>query len=144
MAIANSHKWNDFTNNHLWNVCREEQIQDPPANHRLVKLLPFIDSWIHGFTFTGESKPGAVFRCDQNTTKWGLGWKDVDGRRAIILPILANASRVHSTIGLSAIKLQGIDNETVVLVVEEKLPKSDRSITYGWSLTSPSSKRACA
>ena len=47
------------------------------------------------------------------------------------MPMLGNDSRVHSTIGLSAIELQGIDNETVVLVVEEKLPKSDRSITYG-------------
>ena len=53
------------------------------------------------------------------------------GGRAIILPILANASRVHSTIGLNAVKLQGLDNDTVVLVMEEKLPKSDRSITYG-------------
>ena len=40
-------------------------------------------------------------------------------------------SRVHSLIGLSALEHQGIDNETVVLVVEERLPKSDRSITYG-------------
>ena len=55
----------------------------------------------------------------------------MDGGRAIILPILANASRVHSTIGLSAVELQGIDNEIVVLVVEEKLPKLDRSIIYG-------------
>ena len=47
------------------------------------------------------------------------------------MPMLGNDSRMHSTIGLSAVELQGIDNETVVLVVEEKLPKSDRSITYG-------------
>ena len=47
------------------------------------------------------------------------------------MPMLGNDSRVHSTIGLSAVELQGIDNERVVLVVEEKLPKSDRSITYG-------------
>ena len=47
------------------------------------------------------------------------------------MPMLGNETRVHSTIGLSAIELQGIDNETVVLVMEEKLPKSDRSITYG-------------
>ena len=53
------------------------------------------------------------------------------GGRAIIMPMLGNDTRVHSTIGLSAVELQGIDNETVVLVVEEKLPKSDRSITYG-------------
>ena len=53
------------------------------------------------------------------------------GGQAIIMPIFRNDSRVHSTIGLSAIELQGIDNETIVLVVEEKLPKSDRSITYG-------------
>ena len=64
-------------------------------------------------------------------TKWRLGWKDVAGGHAIIMPMLGNDSRVHSTIGLSAVELQGIDNETVVLVVEEKLPKSDRSITYG-------------
>ena len=53
------------------------------------------------------------------------------GGRAIIIPILGNDTRVHSTIGLSAVELQGIDNEIVVLFVEEKLPKSDRSITYG-------------
>ena len=53
------------------------------------------------------------------------------GGRAIIMPMLGNDTRVHSTIGLSAVELQGIDNETVVLVMEEKLPKSDRSITYG-------------
>ena len=47
------------------------------------------------------------------------------------MPMLRNDSRVHSTIGLSVVELQGIDNETVVLVVEEKLPKSDKSITYG-------------
>ena len=53
------------------------------------------------------------------------------GGRAIIMPMLGNDTRVHSTIELSAVELQGIDNETIVLVVEEKLPKSDRSITYG-------------
>ena len=53
------------------------------------------------------------------------------GRRAIIMPMLGNDSHVHSTIGLSVVELQGIDNETIVLVVKEKLPKSDRSITYG-------------
>ena len=53
------------------------------------------------------------------------------GGQAIIMPMLGNDTHVHSTIGLSAVELQGIDNETVVLVVEEKLPKSNRSITYG-------------
>ena len=52
------------------------------------------------------------------------------GGQAIIMPMLGNDTRVYSTIGLSAVELQGIDNETVLLVVEEKLPKSDRSITY--------------
>ena len=51
--------------------------------------------------------------------------------QAIIMPMLRNDTRVHSTIGLSVVELQGIDNETVVVVIEEKLPKSDRSITYG-------------
>ena len=51
--------------------------------------------------------------------------------KAIILPHLAMGSHVHSTIGLSAFELHGIDNKVVVLVVEERLPKSDRSITYG-------------
>ena len=51
--------------------------------------------------------------------------------QAIVQPMLGNDSCVHSTIGLSALELQGIDNEIVVLVVEEKLPKSERSITYG-------------
>ena len=47
------------------------------------------------------------------------------------MPMLGNDTRVHSTIGLSVVELQGINNEIVILVVEEKLPKSDRSITYG-------------
>ena len=47
------------------------------------------------------------------------------------MPMLGNDTRVHSAIGLSAVELQGIDNETVVLVVEEKLPKSNNSIIYG-------------
>ena len=51
--------------------------------------------------------------------------------QAIVQPMLGNDTRVHSIIDLRALELQGIDNETVVLVVEEKLPKSDRSITYG-------------
>ena len=53
------------------------------------------------------------------------------GGQALVQPMLGNDSRVHSTIGLSVVKLQGIDNEIVVLVVEERLPKSDQSITYG-------------
>ena len=40
-------------------------------------------------------------------------------------------SRVHSTIGLSALEFHSINNETIVLIVEERLPKSDHSITYG-------------
>ena len=53
------------------------------------------------------------------------------GGQNIIMPMLGNDTCVHSTIGLSGVELQGMDNETVVLVVEEKLPKSERSITYG-------------
>ena len=53
------------------------------------------------------------------------------GAQAIVHPMFGSESRVHSTIGLRALELQGIDNETVVLVVEERLPKSDRSISYG-------------
>ena len=53
------------------------------------------------------------------------------GGQAIVQRMLGNEIRVHSTIGLNALELQRIDNETVVLIVEEKLPKSNRSITYG-------------
>ena len=34
------------------------------------------------------------------------------------MPMFGNDTRVHSTIGLSAVELQVIDNETVVLVME--------------------------
>ena len=51
--------------------------------------------------------------------------------KAIILPMLANESRMHSLIGFSTLELQGIDNKTVVLVVKERPPKSNWSITYG-------------
>ena len=96
-----------------------------------MKLYLFIDNWIHSFIYTGESKPGAVFWCDKKVSKWGLGWKDVAGGNAIILLMLGNESSVHSLIGLSTLELQGIDNKTIVLVVEERLPKLDWSITYG-------------
>ena len=89
-----------------------------------MKLYPFIDSWIHSFVYIGESKPSAI-HCDKKVNKWGLGWKDVARRKAIILPLLSMDSCVHSLIGLSAFVLQGIDNETIVLVMEERLPKSD-------------------
>ena len=95
-----------------------------------MKLYPFIDSLIHAFVYTKESKPSAIFHCDKNVSKWRLFWKDVVGGKAIILLHLAVDSRIHSTIGLNALEFHGINNETVVLVVEERLPKSDCSITY--------------
>ena len=52
------------------------------------------------------------------------------GGKAIIVPHLAIDSRVHSTIGMSAFELHSIDNETIVLIVEERLPKFNCSITY--------------
>lgn len=60
-----------------------------------------------------------------------MSWKDVPGSKAVIVPHLSMDNRVHSQIGLSVVELQGIDNETAVLVVEERLPKSARCITYG-------------
>ena len=80
--------------------------------------------------YTGESKPSVVFLCNKNVRKWGLAWKDVAGSLAIIIPLLTMDTRIHSTIGLSTFELHGINNKTVVLAVEERLPKSDRSITY--------------
>ena len=53
------------------------------------------------------------------------------GGKAIIVPHLFMENRVHSTIGLNALELHDIDNKTVLLIVEERLPKSERSITYG-------------
>ena len=53
------------------------------------------------------------------------------GSKAIIVRHLAFGSRIHASIGLTALELHGIDNEIVVLVVKERLPKSERSITYG-------------
>src|SRR5579875_2033661 len=88
---------------------KNEQIQDPPSDHRPVKLYPFIDSWIQAFIFHGESKPSAVFRCDKKVTKWRMSWKDVPGNKAVIVPHLSMDNRVHSQIGLSVVELQGID-----------------------------------
>ena len=96
-----------------------------------MKLYPFIDNWIYAFEFTNESKSSVVFHCDKNVNKWGLFWKDVAGGKAIIIPHLAMDSYVHFIIGPSSLELHGIDNETLVLVVEERLPKDKRSITYG-------------
>ena len=96
-----------------------------------MKLYPFIDYKIHAFVYTGESKPSVVFRCDKNVNKWGVSWKDVAGGKATILPHLAMDSRVHSTIGLNTLELHFIDNEIVVLIMKERLLKSNHSITYG-------------
>ena len=64
--------------------------------------------------------------------------------QAIVYPMLGNESRMHSIIGLSALKLQGIDNETIVLVMEEMLSKSDRSIKYGLILDLAKLMNLCA
>ena len=120
-----------MTNIGFWSFCRNEQIEEPPSDHRPVKLYPFIDSWIHGFIFHGESKPSAIFRCDQKVTTWAMSWKDMAGSTAVIVPHLSKDKRIHSPIGLSVVELQGFDNETAIMVVEERLPKSERIMTYG-------------
>ena len=56
----------------------------------------------------------------------GCGWKE--GHHS---PSPRIDSHMYSTIGLSALELHNINNKTIVLVVEERLPKSDHSITYG-------------
>ena len=96
-----------------------------------VKLNPFVDNWIQTFLFHGESKSSAKFGCDTKITKWKLSWKDVVGSKAIIVRYLFGGCRVHSTIGLSVVGLQGLDNETILVFVEERLSKSEHCIIYG-------------
>ena len=39
--------------------------------------------------------------------------------------------RVNPMVGLNVLEMQGLDNSTVLLVVQEKILKSDDSVTYG-------------
>ena len=96
-----------------------------------MKLYPFIDSSINAFIFNSESKPSAIFCCDKKVSKWGLSWKDVARSKAIIVPHLTYNSWVHAMLGLNVVELLGIDNKIFIVVVEERLPKSKHSITYG-------------
>ena len=40
-------------------------------------------------------------------------------------------SHVHSTIGFSIVELQSFDNKAILVVMEERLPKSKHCIMYG-------------
>ena len=117
--------------NSLCSFCSKQQILEPPSDHRPVKLYSFIDSWIHGFIFDDKSNPNATFRCDKKVTTWAMSWKDMAGSTAVIVPHLSKDKRIHSLIGLNVVELRGLAEETTIMVVEEKILKSDRLIMYG-------------
>ena len=51
--------------------------------------------------------------------------------RVHICPKVEYLGKKHTTIGLDVLDMQGLDNLTALLVIQEKIPKSDESITYG-------------
>ena len=72
-----------------------------------------------------------IFRCNTKVSKWGLSWKDLVGSKAIIVPHFFGDPQIHFTFGLSVVELEGLNNKTILVVVEERLPKYEHYITYG-------------
>ena len=101
-----------------------------PSNLSPRRLKPFCDSMVHGFQYDGEFYHPAVFRCNNTLSVWGLEWIEFDAK-VVIYPKLLYMERGHPTTGLSVIEMQGLDNCTTLLVVQEMIPKSVETITYG-------------
>ena len=95
------------------------------------EIVSFIVSWVHAFTYSGEHRPAAVFLCDQKVTAWGIEWKAGHDGVVQIVPRLKYMDRVSPMVGLNVLEMQGLDNSTALLVMQERIPKSDDSITYG-------------
>lgn len=96
-----------------------------------MKLYKYCDSWVHGFHYTGDNFPAAVFRCDRKVSAWGLEWMQQPEGTAIVCPKLSFKDKVNMTKGLAVLEVQGLDNSTVLVIVEETVPKGEETRTYG-------------
>jgi len=56
---------------------------------------------------------------------------ELPDKSIVVCPKLNYLDKGHLMTGLNVLELQGLDNSTRLLVVEEKLPKSNESIKYG-------------
>ncbi len=96
-----------------------------------MKLAPYCDGWVHTFRYVGKLHPAAVYRCLNKVTEWGVQWKQEADGRVRIVPKLMNDMKVHRDTGLEIQEMQGLDNDTVLLVIEEKVPGSGGTRIYG-------------
>ena len=100
-----------------------------------MKLVAFYDGWIHHYVYKGDLSLGAVYRCQKHVIEWGIEWKE-EGGVARVAPKFCSQTSFHTptsnlTHGLTVIEMQGLDYNTVLLVIEEQVPKSERSKIYG-------------
>jgi len=107
-----------------------------------LRLALFCDSWLSKYTYVGNHHLGAVFRCKSNVTEWGIEWKEDNDGKVRILPNLVRGGSVHVKTGLDVLEMQGLDDATVLLVIEEKLRISKSVRVYGLILDYSSMKLA--
>ena len=115
--------------------CRDEFIAEGPEDARPVKLVAFCDGWIHRYVYKGDLSFGAVYRCQKHVIEWGIEWKE-EGGVARVAPKFCSQTSFHTptsnlTHGLTVIEMQGLDYNIVLLIIEEQVPKSERSKIYG-------------
>ena len=96
-----------------------------------MKLDPFCDGWAHRYAYKGDLSPGAIYHCNKNVTEWGIEWIEEEGGVSRVAPKLHKEDTSNQTHGLTIIEMQGLDENTVLLVIEEQVPKSKRSRIYG-------------
>ena len=102
-----------------------------PSKFGLKKLKSFCDTMVHAYRYEGDFFPAAVFRCDSKLTAWGIEWVEANDKKVLICPKLWHHERGHPATGLNVVKMQGLDNSTALLIVDEIIPKSEDSIRYG-------------
>lgn len=112
-------------------LCRDNHLEEGPEDATPIKLAPFVDGWVHRFTYVGDLSPGAVYRCQSNVTAWGIEWKKETDERIRVVPRLVSDKRVNVSTGLDVLEMQGLDDKSVLLVIEENIAKSERSNIYG-------------
>jgi len=105
-------------------------LREWPEDYTPKKLVIFIDTWVHTLQYTSDHLLGAVFRCNLKVTAWRIEWKEGLDGNVLILPKLKYKEKVHLTVGLIVLEMQGLDNCNAFLVILEKVPKFDKSKKY--------------
>jgi hypothetical protein len=72
-----------------------------------------------------------VFRCHRKVTSWGITRKKGKNVKPIISPVLRFQNMKHPTAGLEVLEMSGIDRNTCLVVVEEKMKKPNPPRVYG-------------